>query len=133
MLSLILGIFFFADKAYEVLSGIIKGKKFNRYTVFELPVKGENKEEQYIKFLLNLIKKTPKKQRSALYETLLYYACENKDKKKLNQLLKEYRELESALKENSPLYGFPRYFELRRRAEYFENKNCGEDTKRKIL
>ena len=117
----------YPDKAYDVLSGFMESQRFGEYAVFELTLKGKNKQKEYINFLYGLIEKTETKYRVILYETLLYYACKNKDRKKFKQLLKEYRELEPALDEISPKHNFPGYFELRRRVKYFENTHCNKD------
>ena len=114
----------FERKAYNVLAGFMEGHRFGQYVVFELVLKEKNKEKEYIRFLSDLIERTPKKQSSILYETLLYYACENKNIKQFRRLLKEYKKLEIHLQEIAPKYEFPRYFELKRRVKHFESANC---------
>lgn len=81
------------DKAYEVLSSFMTGKKVGKYVVYEVIFSSGNKMKEYIKFLLKINKKTPKKYRSAIYETLIYYAYRNNKKTEFDQLLQEYREL----------------------------------------
>ena len=112
------------NKAYTVLSSFMKGKSFGKFFVFELPLKGKNKQTQYINFLHHLLERTPKKQSTYLYETLLYYTCQQKNSKEFKRLLKAYKKLEPYLQDIDPYYKFPEYFELKKRVKYFENKNC---------
>lgn len=111
-------------KAHSVLSSFMTGQKFGSYIVFELKFKTSNKEKEYMGFLYSLLEKTPKEQSTILYETLLYYACEQANARVFQRLLKEYRELEPYFQDMDIKHKFPKYFELRRRAKYFENKNC---------
>ena len=115
------------NKANDVLSGFMKGQRFGNYIIFELILKSDNKEKEYVNFLFNLISKTPKRQSTVLYETLLYYAFKNKNRETFNQLLKEYKSLEPALGKIDPQYRFPEWFELRRRVKYFENFDWNTD------
>ena len=124
---LIVKLFIPSDETYNILSDVLKSQRFGRYIVFELSLTETDKEQEYIKFLSFIIKKTPKKQKPTLYETLLYYACKNKNKKEFNQLLREYRGLESALDIMNPYFHFPNSVELGRRIKYFEKRNCDNE------
>ena len=117
---------FRSDKSYGILSSVMEGLTFGKYAVFELSFKEENKEKEYINFLFDLIEKTPKNQRPVLHETLLYYACKNKNINQFNQLLKGYIGLKPFLNETSPYNDFPDYFFLERRVKYFKNINCNK-------
>ena len=101
--------------------------KIEKFSIFKWTLKTENHEEEYKRFLNNLIGKTPKKYQTVLYETLLYYACKNKNKVRFAQLLKKYRELESFLDEFIDEIRLPSHFALRRRANYFENGDYCND------
>ena len=111
------------DQADSVLSGFMKGMKMGEYTVFEWIFPGKtDRETEYKQLLSSINRKTPKKYRGALYETLLHYAHKAADDKEFNRLLEEYRGLESALDEFLPgNINYPSRFELRRRVKYFEN------------
>ena len=109
------------DKAYPVLSRFMKGQKIGRYAVFELTLSSHNRKKEYLRFLSQLNKETPKKHRGALYETLIYYAYKDNKRARFNRLLQEYRDLEPALDEFTSDQNYPSRFELRRRVKYFEN------------
>ena len=115
------------DKARSILSEFIMETKIENFSIFKWTLKTENHEEEYKRFLNNLIGKTPKKYQTVLYETLLYYACKNKNKVRFAQLLKKYRELESFLDEFIDEIRLPSRFVLRRRANYFENGDYCND------
>ena len=109
------------DMAYSVLSSLMEGHKIGRYAVFALTLSSQNKEKEYIQFLAKINKKTTKKYKGAVLETLIYYAYKNKNKKKFNHLLQEYENIEMSLDEFLPDNEYPSRFELRRRVKYFEN------------
>ena len=109
------------DEAYSVLSGFMEEHRIGRLSIFEWPLKTANHEREYKKFLTRLIKKTSLKNKAALYETFLYYACKNKNESQFVRLLKEYRALEPFLDEFITDEKLPSRFVLRRRAKYFEN------------
>ena len=52
---------------------------------------------------MHLMKNTPEKYQTALYETLSYHACKNKDWVIFDQLLKKYKALESFLDRFIPI------------------------------
>ena len=120
-------IFFISDKeprgnmAYPVLSSLLEGYEFGKYTVFELILSSSNKEKEYINFLSKINNKTSKKYRGSLLETLIYYAYKNGNKKEFSRLLEEYRNIEMSLDKFTPDFKYPSRFELRRRVQYFEN------------
>ena len=110
------------DDAHNILSQFIEDKTVvGQYTIFKLPLTSPNKEKEYIQFLYKINKKTPKKFKGALLETLLYYAHKSKNKNEFNRLLSRYRDIEMALDEFSLRFNYPSRFELRRRVKYFEN------------
>ena len=110
------------DDAHNILSQFIEDKTVvGRYTIFKLPLTSPNKEKEYIQFLYKINKKTPKKFKGALLETLLYYAHKSKNKNEFDRLLSRYRDIEMALDEFSLRFNYPSRFELRRRVKYFEN------------
>ena len=109
------------DKAYGVLKKTIGGIKIGRFMVSEFVLKNKKREKQYLEFLSFLNKKTPKKQRGSIYETLLYYAYKNKKRESFNQLLKEYKDIGMVLDEKMPRFNMPSQFEHSRRVKYFEN------------
>ncbi len=111
------------DIAHNVLSKFMKGYKIGIYMIFELTLSHSNKEKEYINFLYKINSITSKKYKGALYETLIYYAYRNNDKKEFNRLLQEYRGIEMALDEFIQEVNYPSRFELRRRVKYFENLN----------
>ena len=117
------------DRAYNVLSSFMKGEAVGQYMIFQWIVSSQDKEEQYKLFLSKINKKPPKKYRGVLYETLLYYAYKNRDRKEFNRLLQEYRNMEMALDEFIPEFKYPSRFELRRRVKYFENLDWDSDKK----
>ena len=111
------------DKALMVLSGLMKGVQIGRFSIFEWTLEGKKKEEQYKSFLVKLMKKTPHKYRTALLETLLYYACKNNDSKVFNLLLADYKQLESHLDEiTEGAIKLPPKFSLRRRGNFFKDR-----------
>ena len=111
-----------SDKAYNILSSFIKeGVKIGRFNIFELTLSSENKKKEFLLFLTKINKKTPKKYQGALYETLIYYAYKNGNKKEFSRLLEEYRNIEMSLDKFTPDFKYPSRFELRRRVQYFEN------------
>ena len=117
------------NKAYSVLSGFMEEYRIGGFSIFEWSVKTENREREYKRFLVHLIERTPPKYRAALYETLLYYACKNRNESQFSQLLKEYRALEPFLDEFITDVKLPSRFALRRRARYFENGDyCYSET-----
>ena len=110
------------DIAYEILSqSIIEETFIGGYAIFKLTLTSKNKEKEYLNFLYEINKKTPKKYKGALLETLLYYAYKSKNKKEFDRLLSRYRDIEMALDEFIPEFNYPSRFELRRRVKYFEN------------
>lgn len=116
-----------SDEAYNVLSSFMQGQEVGKYVIFQWVASGQDREEKYKEFLSKINKKTPKKYRGVLYETLLYYAYRNRDRKEFNRLLQEYRDMEMALDEFIPEFKYPSRFELRRRVMYFENLNWDTD------
>ena len=75
-----------------------------------------------------MIKKTPPKYQTTLYEILLYYACKNKNQVHFITLSKEYSELVPFLDEFTIDDKLLRHFVLKRRAKYFANGNyCKEE------
>lgn len=117
------------DKAYFVLSSFMDEVRIGRLSIFEWIVKGEKKEEMYKKFLMKLVEKTPHRYRAPLYETLIYYACRNKNYKKFHLLLEDYRKLEPYLDEvTDDAFKLRPKFSLKRRWMLFkERKYCMED------
>ena len=114
----------YEDKAYSILlDSIEKEYRIGKFSIFEWTLKTKNLEQEYKKFLIHLIQKTPPKYKAALYETLLYYACKNKDKFQSIKLLKEYKALEPFLDEFTTSMNLPSRFALRRRAKYFKNES----------
>lgn len=110
------------DKAYSVLSGFMEEQhRIGEFSIFEWAFKTKNREQEYKKFLFHLIEKTSPKYQAALYETLLYYACENKNKDQFIQLLKKYKALEPSLDEFTKFMKLPARFVLKRRAKFFKN------------
>ena len=114
------------DRAYNILSSFMKGTDLGRYTIFEMALYSQDKERGYIQFLSKVNKKTPKKYKGTLLETLIYYAYKNKNKKEFKRLLQEYRDIEMALDEFIPHFNYPSRFELRRRVKRFESLNWNE-------
>ena len=116
------------DEASFFLSRLLEEKRIGRISIFEwtLP-KTKNREKEYKNFLSSLLEQTYPKYRASLYETLLYYACKNKNKIRLTQLLKEYRGLEPFLDKPrvdvNPFYRF----ELKRRAKLFQSTDFCKD------
>ena len=78
---------------YSTLSKLIKGIKFENHAVFEWTFKTEKREKEYKDFLTFLSKNLKPEYNSSIYETLLYYACKNNDKKEYDRLLKKYSDL----------------------------------------
>ena len=115
------------DEAYNVLSSFMKGHRVGKYVVFQHIVSGKTREKEYKQFLSKVNKKTPKKYRGVLYESLLYYAYQNQNRVKFKHLLQKYREMETALDEFIPDFNYPSRFELRRRVKYFENLDWNAD------
>ena len=111
------------DKAVQILSHFIEGLVIGEYVIFGLTLSGPDKEKKYIEFLSKVNKKTPKKYRGAVLETLIYYAYRNNNKGKFLQLLESYREIEPYLDEFIPELKYPSRFELKRRVKYFESLN----------
>ena len=111
------------DKASQILSHFINGLVIGKYIVFSLTLSSPDKEKEYIEFLSKVNKKTPKKYKGAVLETLIYYAYRNNNKGKFFQLLQSYREIEPYLDEFIPEFNYPSRFELRRRVKYFESLN----------
>lgn len=112
------------NQAHSVFSSLLEEKRIGRFSIFEWAFKTKNREKEYKKFLIRLMKKTPKKYQSTLYETLLFYACKKKNKNHFNQLLEEYGRLESFL--DKPTFNDmdpPYRFALRRRAKLFKIEN----------
>ena len=118
------------DKAHSVFSSFMEETKIGRFSIFKWTLKTKNREKEYKEFLSRLIDRIPQKYQPVLYETLLYYACKNKDKNHFYQLLKKYRRLKSSFDRFNSNYNTTKidsYFLLRRRADYFENMNyCNE-------
>ena len=115
------------DNAYPSLSSFMEGRMIGKNAVFEWTVPGKDREEEYKSFLSEINQKTPKKYRSAIYETLLHYAYKERDRAEFDRLLKEYRDMEPVLDEVLPQYGYPVRFELKRRIKYFENLDFSKD------
>lgn len=115
------------NKTPSILSRLLQEKRIGRLSIFKWILKGKNREKEYKEFLSNLIEQTPPKYRASLYETLLYYACKNKNRIYSAQLLREYKALEFFLDKQTG-YGsnLPYRFELRRRAKLFQNKDFCE-------
>ena len=99
----------------------MESHKIGQYTIFELALSSRNKEEEYIQFLSKINSTTQKKYRGSLYETLIYYAYKNEDKKEFKRLLQEYMDIEMVLDEFVPDFKYPSQFELKRRVKYFES------------
>ena len=79
------------DKTHFVLSKFMMETQIGKFSVFEWTLKTKNHEEEYKNLFIHLITKTPLKYQTVLYETLLYYACKNKNKVRFVQLLKKYK------------------------------------------
>ena len=110
------------DTAYEILSqSMIEETFIGKYAIFKLTLTSQNKEKEYLNFLYEINKRTPKKYKGALLETLLYYTYKSKNKSEFDRLLSRYRDIEIALDEFIPHFNYPSRFELRRRVKYFEN------------
>lgn len=110
-----------SDKAYNILSNLMKCVTVGEYIVCILTLNSKNKEREYIQFLYKMNKKTPKKYKGALLETLIYYAYKNKNTNEFHRLLQEYKDIELALDEFTEDFKYPSRFELKRRVKYFEN------------
>ena len=108
------------NKAHSVFSGFLEEKRIGRFSIFEQTFKTGNREKEYKKFLMRLMKKTPEKYQSVLYETLLFYACKKSNKNYFNRLLKKYRTLEPFLDKSSNDMDPPYRFALNRRANLFK-------------
>ncbi|MCY4523598.1 MAG: hypothetical protein OXB84_02540 [Halobacteriovoraceae bacterium] len=110
------------NQAPSVLSRFYEGKKIGRFSIFEWNLQNKDREKQYKIFLSELIKKIDPKYSASLYETLLFYACKNKEDKKFDALLNKYRALKSSLKEFVTDMNMPAHFVLERRIEIFKRK-----------
>ena len=112
------------DVASSVLSIFMKEIKIGKFSIFQLSLKGDDKEKQYKRFLTDLIKKTDPKYSTSLYETLLFYACKNRDDRKFNRLLSDYKALELVLDEfvRTRNDNYPARFALKRRVKFFQEK-----------
>ena len=108
------------DQAPSVLSSIMEEIKVGRFSIFQWTLEKIDKEKQYKVFLSDLIKKMNPKYSASLYETLLFYACKNKDDKRFNELLNKYRALESTLNEFVTVKNLPARFVLKRRVDIFK-------------
>ena len=108
------------DKAYEILSQFMKEEiAIGQYAIFKLTLTSKNKEKEYLQFLYKINKKSPKKNKGALLETLIFYAYQNHNKSEFDRLLSRYRDIEMALDEFIPHQNYPSRFELKRRVKFF--------------
>ena len=108
------------DTGYTVLSSFMEGQRIGEFVIFMLNFVGSpnDKKQQYLNFLSQVITKTPKSHQGILLETLIYYAYKDGKKQEFDRLLREYRDIGPSLDTN---FMYPRRFELKRRVRYFEN------------
>ena len=109
------------DHAFKVLSFfMMEGQRIGEFVVFTLNLSGslDEKKQQYLHFLSQVMTKTPKSHQGVLLETLIYYAYKDGKKQEFDRLLREYRDIEPSLDTD---FMYPRRFELKRRVRYFES------------
>ena len=110
------------NRTQAILSQLTKEHRIGNFSIFTFFLNKEDRERQYKDLLHRFLEKTPPKHSTALYETLLYYACRNGDDKKHGELLKQYEALEPLLDEFTGYLKFPSRFALRRRVKIFKKK-----------